>query len=204
MYRKWTEEEKFLIWQWTEEGWGLKEIANELEISVDNVKKLRAQMGSSTKSNYKHLYKGTVKEVQDRLIKLMQDSPLISYAYFNSKDSLVPSATTYRKYFGTWENALKAAGCVTTEGKCSTKHDKPTILYLVEFDDFYKIGITQQTVQQRLGGRYPKYNILIQMEMSLEEAKSTEKQWLDQVKPFQFIPTNFPAEGRGFTECFKY
>lgn len=109
----------------------------------------------------------------------MQEAPQVSYAIFNSKDSGVPPATAYRKYFGSWENALKEAGVITT---ATHLEDKPTIVYLVEFDGFYKIGMTQQTVDQRLGKRYGPYEILLQITTSYEEAVKLEKQWLNNVK----------------------
>jgi hypothetical protein len=137
----------------------------------------------------------------------MQEAPEVCYNYFNSANSGVPPATTYRKYFGTWTAALEAAGVVAKEaggGRNVQKEDKVTLLYLVEFEDFYKIGITQQTVDQRLGGRYPAYKILCTKEFNtLAEAKRVEARLLTEVKHKQYIPTNFPAEGRGFTECFK-
>lgn len=211
MYKsKWSDDDKNLVAEFTKQGYSLEEIAAEMEITRDEVKYLRQCTKSSSRRSNRELLKGSLEEVQARLIKIMQDSPIIGYAYFNSKDSGTPAATTYRKYFGSWENALRAAGRHTNENagndvinKFSMKPDRPTTVYLVEFDGFYKIGITQQMIAQRLGGRYPPYNIVMQIDTSLEEAKAIEKTWLENVKHLQYIPTSFPAEGRGFTECFK-
>lgn len=211
MYKsKWSDDDKNLVAEFTKQGYSLEEIAAEMEITRDEVKYLRQCTKSSSRRSNRELLKGSLEDVQARLIKIMQDSPIIGYAYFNSKDSDTPAATTYRKYFGSWENALRAAGRHTNENagndvinKFSMKPDRPTTVYLVEFEGFYKIGITQQTIKQRLGGRYPPYTIVMQIDTSLEEAKDIERQWLENVKHLQYTPTSFPAEGRGFTECFK-
>lgn len=181
----------------SEMGWMPREIASETGIPEETVKYWRKSWNHNTRSNYRELYKGTDEEVKDRLIEIMQNAPQVTYNYFNSKDSGVPSATTYRKYFGSWENALDQAGIVI-------KSDKPVRVYLVEFDGFYKIGITSQTVNERLGGRYPKYTVIMEIVTTIEEAREIEREWLNNVKPYQYIPSNFTAEGRGFTECFKF
>lgn len=207
---KWTEEETTLVQLFNEQGMSDLQIAKEIDRPVSSVGGLRSSLGlvnKTTKNMYNHLYKGTVGEVQARLIKIMQEAPFVSYEYFNSKNSGVPPATAYRKFFGSWSNALNAAGVVTSSKPGSTYSQKvevPCKVYLLDFGDFYKIGITQQTLSQRFGGRYPPYTVILTLEMSLAEAKALEKQWLNTVKPYQFIPDCFPAEGRGFTECFKY
>lgn len=143
------------------------------------------------------------KYTKERLIEIMKAAPIVTYDYFNSKDSGLPAATTYRKYFGSWAEALAAAGI--EQANSVMKTNKPTKVYLVEFEGFYKIGITQQTVKQRLGGRYPAYKIILELEFdTLAEAKQIEKAWLEAVKPYKYTPNNFPAEGRGATECFVF
>lgn len=196
----WGYEDKECVRLLSAEGMSARDIEKETGIPLGTIHGWRRSWGITTKNKYDELYKGTVGEVQERLIKIMQEAPVVTYTYFNSKDSGTPAATTYRKYFGSWDNALSAAGITNS---CTMKPGKPTRIYLVEFEGFYKIGITQQTVHERLGGRYPPYKVIIDIETTLEEAKNIEKDWLKTVKPFQFIPTTFPSEGRGFTECFK-
>jgi hypothetical protein len=143
------------------------------------------------------------KYTKQQLIELLQTCETPTYDYLNSKQSTLPAATTYRHYFGSWENALKSAGI--EPNKCTLKSTKPTTVYLVEFDQgFYKIGITQRSISARLDNRYPNYKIILQLETSLEEAKLIEKMWLEAVKPLKYTPSNFPAEPRGHSECFKY
>lgn len=86
----------------------------------------------------------------------------------------------------------------------SQKPDKLTKVYLIEFEGFYKVGTTQQSITQRFGNRYPKYEVIFYIEVSLTEALKIEKEWLNNVKHLKFVPTTFPEEGRGFTECFKF
>lgn len=197
----WSEEDKEFVKLLFIEGYTNKEASNESGIPESTIKIWKAKWNLTVPKPNKDVYNGTVGEVQSRLIKIMQEAPEVSYTYFNSKNSGVPAATTYRKYFGSWENALKAAGIATSS---NIKIDKPTHIYIVEFGDFYKIGITQQEIHERLGKRYPKYTVLLDIVTSYSEAKEIESKWLKVVKPFQFIPSNFPIEGRGFTECFKY
>jgi len=195
MYKHWTIEEDQLVEVCNSKGWTAKEIAAELDRSEGSVKARRKLLGLIGPKG------GPKKYTKEQLIKLLQDAPVKTYDYLNSKESGLPAATTYRQYFGSWNAALEAAGIHVNN--CVQKPDKPTRLYLVEFDGFYKIGITQQTINQRLGGRYPPYNIVLTLEFeNLDEARSVEKSWLEAVADYRYVPTNFPTEGRGFTECF--
>jgi len=85
----------------------------------------------------------------------------------------------------------------------SQKPDKLTKVYLIDFGDFYKVGTTQQAIQERFRSGYPKYEVLFYIETTLQEAKQLENTWLNNVKHLQYIPDCFPKQGRGYTECFK-
>ena len=217
MYKHWTQEEDQFIEACNSQGWTAKEIAAELERSEGSVIARRNRLGIAGRNGCPKKY------TRQELINIMRSAPEISYEYFNSKESGLPAATTYRQYFGSWTAALEAAGVQTTGHnrseqdkdppdneepsrslKYSQKPDKPTKVYLVEFDGFYKIGITQQTINQRLGGRYPPYKVVLTLEFEdLRSAKQVEQNWLKAVADYKFVPDNFPEEGRGFTECFK-
>lgn len=227
---RWSAEDKEHVLFLSNEGWTAREISAHTEIPLGTVAGWRKKVGVSTKSCYKDLYIGTIEEIQSKLISIMLEAPEISYNYFNSADSGTPSATTYRKYFGSWNNALRAANIQPakkdyTRSKCindnkednkednkdyeasykySQKPDKLTKVYLIEFEGFYKVGTTQQSITQRFGNRYPKYEVIFYIEVSLTEALKIEKEWLNNVKHLKFVPTTFPEEGRGFTECFKF
>lgn len=197
MHKRWSTEEDEFVVVCTNQGWTARQISQELNRSTGSVSERRKKLA----------VKGTVgagkRYTKEQLIEIMKNAPVVSYDYFNSKDSGLPTATTYRSYFGSWSAALQAAGI--DPAVSIMKVDRPTTVYLVSFGEFYKVGITQQTVDQRLGGRYPPYQILktVQFE-TLGKAKALEACWLETVRPYKFVPSNFPVEGRGFTECFKH
>jgi hypothetical protein len=192
----WTQDDVEFLLTATKTGWTAKEVAQELGRSEKAVLAKRAGLGLCGKSGRPKKY------TREELIAALQTSPVKTYDYFNSAENNTPAATTYRSYFGTWEAALEAAG--VSSNASTMKSHLPTRVYLVDFGDFYKIGITQQTVHQRLGSRYPAYKILLEIETTLDEARAIEKAWLESVKPYSFVPDNFPEEGRGFTECFQF
>lgn len=200
----WTEEETELVKLFNAQGMSDLQIAKEIDRPVSSTTSLRTYLGlknNTIKKVYKHLYIGTIEEIQAKLIKLLQETPNINYTFVNSKDSNIPSARTFRKYFGSWDNALKAAGISTN---FRMKEDIPTTLYLIEFDTFYKIGITQQSIHHRFYG-YPPYTIILQhFNLPLKEARKIEKCWLENVKEYKHIPNNFPVGAGGINECFKF
>lgn len=212
-YKKWTDEDHQLIICMSEAGFTAREIAVELECSEDTVKYKKSKLGISTRNNsYKPKYHNTKtggnygggrpkKYTKEQLIEIMKSAPIHTYDYFNSKGSGLPAGTTYRAYFGSWEAALKAAGLEPNQP--TMKEDVQTTVYLLDFGDFYKIGITQQPLNKRLGSRYPLYQVVLTIEAPLKEARLIEKQWLENVKEYKYIPDNFPTEGGGHTECFK-
>ena len=76
-----------------------------------------------------------------------------------------------------------------------------TTLYLVKFDDVYKIGITQQRIKDRFTGA-PRYTILDSLDTTLEDAWELERliknsEHITKVEP---IDSWFRRNGR--TECF--
>ena len=215
-YKKWTEEDFELLRCFSEAGYTAREIASELNCSENSVKHYKSKLGISTRNN--SYTRGNRKTTtvstggaygggrpnaytKEQLIEIMQRAPVHTYDYFNSKDSELPAATTYRKYFGSWDNALKAAG--VPPNISTMKEHLPTKVYLLDFGDFYKIGITQQELNKRFGSRYPEYEVVLCIETTLEDARAIETTWLKSVSSYKYIPDSFPTEGRGHTECFK-
>lgn len=136
----------------------------------------------------------------EELINILKGVDNPSYNLFNSNNAY-PSGTTYANRFGSWNAAMELAG--KPIGTNSLKEGVKTLVYLVEFEGFYKIGITQQEVSSRLSG-YPKYEVLLTIQCeTLAEAKSIETTWLHNVKKYKFISSTFPRN-KGATECFKY
>ena len=77
------------------------------------------------------------------------------------------------------------------------------MVYLVEFDGYYKVGITQQPINNRFIG-YPKYEVLLTLSCSnLKEAKDIEAEWLKNVSNLSYYAPDFPRNN-GSTECFKF
>lgn len=75
-----------------------------------------------------------------------------------------------------------------------------TTLYLVKFEDFYKVGITQQKIKDRFKGA-PPFILLDSFKATLEEAWELEKLVKSNVK--QYVAEHPWFERNGKTECFK-
>ena len=95
-----------------------------------------------------------------------------------------------------WQVGLDS---IKRPGGCHDK-GKPTILYLVEFDGFYKIGITQKSIKERFYGA-PEYRVVDYLSTDLEFAFEMEASIKKFIEPF--IPENKWFERNGKTECFK-
>ena len=99
--------------------------------------------------------------------------------------------------FGSWPEAAKLAGISII--KHNMYKDRNTVLYLVDFNDFKKIGITQQTIKERFYG-YPEYHILdYKIFNTPTEAYDQEQQLLSKLADYKYSPKFFP----GKTECFR-
>lgn len=105
-----------------------------------------------------------------------------------------PSAGVIERVFGNWSLALEAAGISPNLGMFD--QNKCTILYLVDFGKFKKIGITQRSVYLRLLG-FPCYDILDSITFNSPiDAFETEQEILSKVnKVLGDLPN-------GNTECF--
>ena len=107
-----------------------------------------------------------------------------------------PSSGPIVRMFGSWSEALIRAGMELNTGAF---HKGPTTLYLIEFDEFYKIGLTQRSVAERLRG-FPKYIILDEVILDFDEAWQLERDILNWMKPYKVVG-NLP---NGNEECFIY
>lgn len=107
-----------------------------------------------------------------------------------------------KKCFGSWSAALVEAGLPINKGTLDS--NKPTTLYLIDFGDFKKYGITQRTLKQRFSGS-PDYVILDQFVTDLQDAEQLERIIAKTVanKAFQPNMPYFENGRRGKTECFK-
>lgn len=111
-----------------------------------------------------------------------------------------PCSISYQvvKCFGSWTAGLAAANVAGNIGG-KMLVEKPTTLYLLKFDGFYKIGITQQTLKKRFSGA-PPFLVVDTYVSDLTEIMELEKQILSNVTTY--IPKNSWFERNGKTECF--
>lgn len=146
------------------------------------------------------------KYTKEQLIQALRTAGSMSQDMYNiyARDNNLPSAVTMVTHFGSWLEALEAAG-VDDLGK-GVKPNEPTTTYLVHFidEDFFKVGITQRPLHLRFGG-YPKYDtILTHTFATLKEALEVEKLWLKNTEEYRYTPNQFKAYQGGHTECFIY
>lgn len=113
-----------------------------------------------------------------------------------SGERITPKMVEHR--FGGWSSALKLAGLDPNDS--SLVPNKETTLYLVDFGEFKKVGITQRSIEERFKGE-PEYIVLDSVGFScLEEALETEREILRNMREFR-------VSGdirRGASECFKF
>jgi hypothetical protein len=200
-YTKWTKEHDEIVISCVGLGWTAREIATEFGLSEDTIKKKRVSLGlSGINPHNKSIPHNRLDLSREELISILLKEEKRTFEQFSSSSNL-PSPSVYRRVFGSWGAALKAAGL--PPNKSSMLEDSKTIVYLVEFDGFYKIGITQQLLKSRLAS-HPKYEVVMVLEFdNLKDAKAKEKEWLKAIAANKIVPDNFPSEGRGATECFK-
>lgn len=193
-YKRWTDEDISIIKQLTEAGWSSADISKEFDWSEDSIKGLRSKYNIRSINNRAY--------TKEELIAFLQTAEYKTFEYFNKPGNGLPAGSTYLKYFGSWNAALEAAGL--DPNKSTLNPYKLTKVYLIDFGEVYKIGITQQTLEQRFrASGYPSFEPILVIETSLKEAKEIEEQWLNAVKEYKYVPDNWPKEGRGGSECFR-
>lgn len=120
---------------------------------------------------------------------------------YKSRDN-AGSKITYavRKRFGSWSKGTELAlGVVNKGGKFDSK--LPTTVYLIDFGDFIKIGITQQDLSERLR-HFPEHKVLDYIETTLEDAKEWEYLASNKLNKYIFDQVPFELEKNGYTECY--
>ncbi len=164
------------------------EIATILNRGLESVKYASLKLGYS-KSNI-------IQASDDELLDLVRKYKSLS-AMDRNKTQGEPGSHIIIHRFGSWSKAcdLAGIGAVTS----NLVRDRPTIVYLVDFQEFKKVGITQQTIKERFYG-YPAYTILdYKIFSNPVDACTYERLLLDKLSGFSFEPKFFP----GKTECFK-
>lgn len=200
LIKPWSEEEVCILKELVSMGMGNIEIALLMNRGTSSINhKKRALNLSNIRSWYEHIFKGTQEETRNILLEILRNTDNTTAAYFNNPNNMLPNASTYQRYFGNWNNALIMAGLpINPKGLNPTKD---TILYVVKFHDFYKVGITQRSIEVRLK-QHPKYTIVTSRIFTCKKACSIEKACLAAVSTYSYTPNKdkFPS---GFTECFS-
>ena len=78
------------------------------------------------------------------------------------------------------------------------KPELPTLLYLVDFGDFKKVGATQVSLEDRFKQDKP-FKLLDSAWLSMQDALDTEEEILKNIRKFAVIGDI----RRGSTECFQ-
>jgi hypothetical protein len=191
--KRWSTKEDRTLLDMTNDGASLNEISRVLNRTKAAVSARKSRLVTY---NY---YEGSGADLKTELLRILKSAPSKAANYFRLENN-VPSYSTYIKYFGTWDNVLKEANIPANTNSLSP--ELMTTLYLVEFDGFYKIGITQRSLDLRFSG-YPKYSVILKLNLSYCEAIKLEKDFLTNVKEFSYRPPLFLIPSGG-TECFKY
>jgi transcriptional regulator len=185
-----TEEQKLSIITLKNKGLKYQEISNETGLTVSSI-------ASYISRNHRDLLKKNPLTEEETLLVIELRDQGISYSIIAEQlgktvDHIKKKCSALLKE-GKIQNIRGARG-----GNMSIS--SPTTLYLVKFNDFYKVGVTQQKLKDRFSGA-PEYSIIDTMSTSLEEAWELEKAIKSVVESFIPGDTWFIRNGR--TECFK-
>jgi hypothetical protein len=113
-----------------------------------------------------------------------------------NKDNGDASYNSVINYFGSWSKACEAAGI--KYNNLGLEKDKETILYFVDFGEFKKVGITQQSIKARFAMEHRDYVVLDhEVFENLELALSAEREILNKIKNFARADLK-----SGSSECF--
>lgn len=186
MIKHWTIEEEQTVKSMREAGADFYEIAQELNRTEESIKtrwkRLRAREGKISHTGWSEEEIATLYEPlsYEELVKKLGRSK-------RSIQSVCEKLGISKRYPGT-HNSI---GTMT--------RGLTTLLYLVDFGNFKKVGVTQVGIKERLK-QDGKYTVLDYCELDLDAAIETEKEILKNMRPYL-------VEGsvrRGFKECFDY
>lgn len=199
--RPWTEEEELEFIRLRQENKDNKEIATLLNKTHDSVKKKASEFlnagiieGISRKGKYKTGPRTKLDLPRDTLLGIVKE-------YVSAEACPTHYLSNIRRVFGTWTKALEEAGISGNIGGNMTR-DRLTSVYLLVFDGFYKIGLTQQQIKSRFSGA-PTYTVLDVLVTDLDNALYLEKELKKTIKRIQYIAEHPWFERNGKTECFK-
>lgn len=136
----------------------------------------------------------------NKFLSMSEEELLEEIRYYKTKDGS-PNQLEYavKKYFGSWSKGTEAAlGKLNYGG--TMLPNKATLVYLIEFDNFIKLGITQQFLENRLR-KFKNFKLLDYVEVDLDTAKQVEYDAKIKLTPFKEVP-NFMISN-GSSECYE-
>lgn len=182
---------------WSDKEENLLLVLRELEYPYREI----AEILGRTKDSVSIKVQNLIKEgrTKPKLPNSYTREQLLEIVKTYKKRTLCPYDKLYhiKKEFGSWSEAAIAAG-IPVGGLDPSIN---TTIYLLDFGDYYKVGITQQTIKQRFYGVHKDYTVVDYIDTNLKEARGMEKLILAKVKDFLYRPNEL--EGNGSTECFK-
>jgi len=135
--------------------------------------------------------KGTTQHFIESAIKIHGYS--YSYSdvnYQSAKSKVVIICNKHGKFKQTPDNHLKGKGC----RKCASfgfDFDKKAILYLIKYQNTYKLGITNRTIKQRYRKKYNQLEVIgIWKFNSGKEAYILEQNIINKAKRFKITDVN--------------
>ena len=138
----------------------------------------------------------------DSYYSSMSDEEILQEVAITDSADSAPNPLRYqaRKRFGNWSDAKYISGTIGNIGG-NMLENKPTKVYLIDFGDYIKIGITQQELKLRLA-HFPKHRLLDFIETDLNSARSIEKELHSKLKRYEFDKIPKGLDRNGYTECF--
>lgn len=192
----WTEDKKLTIYNMRKAGHSYKEVAEVFGTTKANISAVISRM----KKDYPDILTANpwTEAEEEEFISLREqgyDNAEIAKLLNKKIDSVKKKASEFIR-LGLVE------GQVSGGQSAGFDINKPTIVYLLQFEGFYKVGVTQQKITYRFAGA-PSYTVVDFIEVDLEEALQFEKELKRAVKPMQYIAEHPWFERNGKTECFK-
>lgn len=191
MIKHWTPEEELTLIEMKSQGLSYPKIAEKLDRTAEAVrtrgKRLISQgrLEASTKGGNFDWTKEEVSKLYENL-----DYDELAIALGKSRRSVEAKC----QKLGI---SKRFPGVVSTTGTMNSC--KVALLYLVDFGEFKKVGVTQVSLEERFK-QDGEFILLDSCVMSLEEALETEREILRNMREFR-VKGNIR---RGSTECFKF
>ena len=184
-----SDEEELLITRLYTSGVSDDKIASTTGRSVAAIQNYRRSRGLvHTGKEY------SIEELQHAL----HNSPDKRRSYFILNADKLPPISQYIKVWGSWAEALVANGYPLHNS--SMDPEKPTTLYILDFSNFYKVGITQNSIRGRFLNLNLPFEVLFEQQYMYKTAKNLEKMILEHFSENKHAPLEL--QNNGSTECF--